>query len=209
MHEKDLRRLTANQLTSFPALWRSQRETGGFEAEKARMGAKARCSRLTGRVGNSPKIRHLYAPTKKPELSFGPNNFGSPLHSLNKIPIIIEIEFKEPEMASQTSDIPSIVNALSLAREIRQERLSTESSMPQIARNRVLTTTRIFQLLQLLDLPEDILVFIDSLAGKHLGARFLTERKVRSWIGQGDSSILLKSFQDWKEQQKDKLSVEQ
>ncbi|RJO68774.1 MAG: hypothetical protein C4523_06860 [Myxococcales bacterium] len=132
--------------------------------------------------------------------------FGSPGRSLNKIPIILEIEFLETEKPALKYDIPSIVSTLRLAREIKTEMDVNKVSMRQAARNRALTTTRIFQLLQLLNLPPEILTFIDSLADRNLGNRFLTERKVRSWLELEDPQEQLQAFRLWNEKHETKLS---
>ena len=76
------------------------------------------------------------------------------------------------------------------------------------ARNRVLTTTRVFQLLQLLNLPEEIIAFIESLSDRHLGSRLLTERRVRSWLKTGNHDEHMQAFRQWEIEQKLNLSVD-
>ena len=84
----------------------------------------------------------------------------------------------------------------------------TGISMRQAARNRVLTTTRVFQLLRLLNLPEKVIAFIESLSDRHLGRRFLTERRVRSWLKLGNHDEQMQAFRHWEIAQKVNLSVD-
>jgi len=62
-----------------------------------------------------------------------------------------------------------------------------------------LTTARVSQLLALLDLPEEIITFIESLADRHLGLRYLTEHRVREWAVLPTPEEQVAAFRGWVE----------
>ena len=69
--------------------------------------------------------------------------------------------------------------ALDRARALKAEMAALGISQRQLARRKALTITRVSQLLSLLRLPPEVLDHVESLRGKPLGERHLTERALR------------------------------
>ena len=68
---------------------------------------------------------------------------------------------------------------LTLAREMKALMDAEGINQAEIARRYALTRARVWQLMVLLKLPPDVLAGVDVLKGQRLGARYLSERRVR------------------------------
>jgi ParB-like chromosome segregation protein Spo0J len=86
---------------------------------------------------------------------------------------------KRPLAQQPEKKEPSAVRYLALAREMKALMEAEGINQAEIARRYALTRARVCQLMVLLKLPPDVLAGIDVLAGRRLGARYLSERRVR------------------------------
>ena len=57
----------------------------------------------------------------------------------------------------------------------------------------------------ILSLPLEVLEFIEGLSGRDLGARFLTERRVRRWVVLRDPERQIAAFRRWREGQREEV----
>lgn len=86
---------------------------------------------------------------------------------------------KRPPAQQHEKKEPSAVRYLALAREMKALMEAEGINQAEIARRYALTRARVCQLMALLKLPADVLADVDRLAEQRLGARYLTERRVR------------------------------
>lgn len=86
---------------------------------------------------------------------------------------------KRPPAQQVEEKEPSAVRYLALARQMKALMDAEDINQAEIARRYALTRARVCQLTMLLKLPPNVLAGVDVLAGQRLGARYLSERRVR------------------------------
>jgi len=130
---------------------------------------------------------------------------GSPPHSHSKTVVRLEVNLGGLHRKRNKVSNPNVLESIRLARELRAELDEKGLSMHQIARERALTTARVSQLVGILTLPRQVLEFIAGLSGQDLGARFLTERRVRRWVVLRDPERQVAAFRRWREGLRDEV----